>query len=340
MTFGRSCGCTASSSLAFAWGSLWVTEYGGNEIRRFDPVDGAELGAIELDVSAWILASVDDRLWVTNRDEGTVTAIAPDGAVSAPVELPASRVRSGSWRSRAGSGSGRRPRTLVRDRPGDRQPRREPRASPPPRSPSRTTASTSGSLRRLGNAREDRGAGTDPSPSRDATPLAPGRYAYEGFGPSLKLRDRPRWAGGTFADVLRRGAARRTVLRDRGRFMHPDSVIGSEGKRPAEGLSPREALAILSSNLEVAAGPITRRTIDGHGRTRSSSAPNVARSSSAPPTAATFPDPGRHRFLALDVDDQLLVIVELIHRRPHDAAARLTEGVVESVLFDEPPLPV
>ena len=39
-------------SLAFAWGSLWVTEYGGHEIRRFDPVDGAELDPVRLGTSA------------------------------------------------------------------------------------------------------------------------------------------------------------------------------------------------------------------------------------------------------------------------------------------------
>jgi streptogramin lyase len=74
--------------LAFAWGSIWVTEYGGHEIRRFDTLDGAELGAVDLDASAWILATSNGRLWVTNRDEGTVTAIARDGAIAATIQLP------------------------------------------------------------------------------------------------------------------------------------------------------------------------------------------------------------------------------------------------------------
>ena len=229
VTFGRSCGCTASSSLAFAWGSLWVTEYGGNEIRRFDPVDGAELGAIELDVSAWILASVDDRLWVTNRDEGTVTAIAPDGAVrrrrapglASPFGIVALAGRLWVWTPTADActRSTRRPPASS-----------QPRASPPPRSPSHDGEHlwVSAATR---ERREDRGAGTDPCAFEGATPLL-GRYACGGSA-SLQLRDRPRSGPAAHvADVLRRGAARRTVLRDRGRVHAPGLRIGSEGNGP------------------------------------------------------------------------------------------------------------
>lgn len=330
-------------SLAFAWGSLWVTEYGGNGIRRFDPVDGAELGAIELDVSAWILASVDDRLWVTNRDEGTVTAIAPDGAVSATVELPGLASPFGIV-ALAG-------RLWVSDADRGRLYEIDPAtaslvASHELPSPAFALAhdgehlwvscGDSGTLVRI----------AAPEPilafEGDATPLAPGRYAYEGFDPSLSFAIGRGWAGGHMSPMYF------DVAQLDGRsfeigvgFMHPDSVIGSEGERPAEGLSPREALAILSSNPGVAAGPITRRTIDGHEAYEVGLRTERGAELFGSADGGNFvPDPGRHRFLALDVDDQLLVIVELIHRRPHDAAARLTEGVVDSVLFDEPPLPV
>ena len=131
--------------LAFAWGSLWVTEYGGHEIRRFDPVDGAELGAVDLDVSAWMLATSNDRLWVTNRDEGTVTAIAPSGAIGATIALPGLASPFGIvalagrlWVSDADRGRlyeiDPATATLVAAR-----------APLPSRSPSRTTANISGS---------------------------------------------------------------------------------------------------------------------------------------------------------------------------------------------------
>jgi streptogramin lyase len=327
-------------SLTFAWGSLWVTEYGSHEIRRFDPVDGTELDGIQLETSAWILAFAQDRLWVTNRDEGTVTAIGPDGEIAATVDLP--DLASPFGIEELGG------RLWVADAEGGRLYEIDPATAalvatyelPSPAFALAhdgehlwVTAGDSGALIRI----------DAPEPvlpfEGDATPLAAGRYTYDGFDPPLSFAIGPGWAGGHMSPVYF------DVAQLEGRsfeiavgFMHPDTVIGSEGERPAEDLSPKAALGILASNPAVEPGPITARTIDGYEAYELELDTERGAELFGSADGGNFvPDPGRHRFLALEVDDALLVIVELIHRRPRAEAERLTEEVVDSVLIGSDP---
>jgi streptogramin lyase len=323
--------------LAFAWGSLWVTGYGGHDVRRFDPVDGAELGAVDLDVSAWMLAASHDRLWVTNRDEGTVTAIAPSGAIAATIALPGLASPFGIV-ALAG-------RLWVADADRGRLYEIDPATAtlvathelPSPAFALThdgehlwVTCGDSGTLVRI----------AAPEPvlafQGDAT-LAPGRYAYDGFDPTLSFAIGPGWVGAhmssVYFDVMQLHGTSVEVAVG---FMHPDSVIGSD-ERAADELAPRAALEVLGTNPRVRAGPITTRTIDGYEAYEVELRTERGAELFGSADGGNFvPDPGRHRFLALEVDDELLVILELIHRQPRAEAERLTEEVVDSVLIGSP----
>ena len=325
-------------SLAFAWGSLWVTEYGGNEIRRFDPVDGEELDAVDVGASAWILAFANDRLWVTNRDEGTVTAIAPDGAIAATVRLP-DLASPFHIQELAG-------RLWIADADRGRLYEIEPASAsivathelPSPAIALAhdgehlwVTCGDSGALVRI----------DAPEPvlpfEGDSTPLVPGRYAYDGFDPPLSFAVGEGWIGAhmssVYFDVMQLdGDAVELAVG----FMHPDSVFGSVGARWTDDLTTRGVLETLASNPGVRAGPISTRAVGGREAFEIQLRTERGARLFGAGDGTFIPDPGRHRVLALEVDGELVVIVELIHRRPHVAAERLTEGVVDSVLFDEP----
>ena len=326
-------------SLAFAWGSLWVTEYGGHEIRRFDPVDGTELDGIQLGTSAWSLAIANDRIWVTNRDEGTVTAIGRDGAVAATVALSE---LAAPFAIQALGG-----RLWVADADRGRLYEIDPATAslvathelPSPAFGLAhdgehlwVTCGDSGALVRV----------DAPEPvlpfEGDSTPLVPGRYAYEGFDPSLSFVVGEGWVGAhmssVYFDVMQLDGDAVEVAVG---FMHPDSVFGSVGARWTDDLTTRGVLETLASNPGVRAGPISTRAVGGREAFEIQLRTERGARLFGAGDGTFIPDPGRHRVLALEVDGELVVIVELIHRRPHVAAERLTEGVVDSVHFDEAP---
>jgi hypothetical protein len=116
-------------------------------------------------------------------------------------------------------------------------------------------------------------------------------------------------------------------------FMHPESVIGADGERSTEDVAPRAAIETLATNPRVDAGPITTRSIDGREAFEIELRTERGAELFGADGGTFAPEPGRHRFLAFEVDGALLVILELIHHQPHAEAERLSEDVVDSVLL-------
>lgn len=66
----------APISVTEAFGSIWVADIHGNDVRRFDPLTLRELARIPVRGAAWF-AVADDALWVTNQTGAGLTRIDP-----------------------------------------------------------------------------------------------------------------------------------------------------------------------------------------------------------------------------------------------------------------------
>ena len=76
-------------------GSLWVTVSKANQVLRIDPQDPSKQTAIEVGAYPRFLAVGDDGVWVMNQADGTVTHLAPDGAVIATITVADGPIRGG-----------------------------------------------------------------------------------------------------------------------------------------------------------------------------------------------------------------------------------------------------
>jgi DNA-binding beta-propeller fold protein YncE len=320
-------------SIAFASGSIWLTAYGDHVVRRYDERTGRPVGEIDIGRSAWALAAADDQLWVSNRDEGAVSAVDPEGGVAATVELPSGASPFGLWVLAGRLWAADADRGMLYEIDPAVAALVETHALPSPAIAMAAaggdvwvTCGDSGTLVRLEAPAVEAAAFEG-----DGTSLRPGRYAYAQFAPSLSLEIGPGWIGGhmhaEFFDVQREEG----VLLG---FARPAFVLGARGEVEAAGLAPDDALRTIATIDALDADAVAATSIDGH------RAYEVRfRTSASVPLfggdEGTFTiEEGTHRLLALTIDGALALIVDDVWAEPRDPADALVQGVIDSVRFD------
>ena len=319
--------------LAFTPGSIWLTAYGDDRLQRFDERTGEARGSIDLDRSAWILAAEDGRLWVTNRDEGTVTAVEPDGGIVATVELPRG---AGPFGIEALAG-----RLWVSDAEQGLLYEIDPSSAtlvavhelPSPAFAVTiaggdlwVTAGDTGSLVRIETPP------VEPSAFEgDGTQLQPGRYAFDEFDPPLSFEIGGGWLGGhshgEFFDVQREEG----VLLGFGR---PRFVLGTEGEVDVGDLGPEDALRTIASIDGLDADPITPTSIDGRRAFELRFRADQSTALFGGDDGTFSIEPGVQRLLAVGVDGALVLVVDDVWAEPHGRAESLVQGVIDSIRFD------
>jgi streptogramin lyase len=323
--------------LAFTPGSIWLTAYGDDRLQRFDGRTGEPRGSIDLDRSAWIMATAGNgRLWVTNRDEGTVTAVDPDGGIVATVDLPEGASPFGIeslgdhvWVTDADQG-------LLYELDPSTATVVAVHELPSPAFAMTIaggdlwiTAGDTGSLVRLEAPPVEPWAFEGEGKS-----LEPGRYAFDEFEPPLSFEVGPGWLGGhshgEFFDVQREEG----VLLGFGR---PRVVFGAEGEVDVGGLGAEDALRTIATIDALDADPVSPTSIDG----RRAFELRFRTDASTPLFGGddgTFAiEPGGQRLLAVEVDGTLVLVVDDVWAEPRERLDALVQGVIDSIRFDPAP---
>ncbi len=95
----------------FAFGSVWVSNYGGSSVSRIDPANAKVIATVTTDFGGQIVAPFDGTIWISSTDFNTVQRIDPStNEVVATIDTE----RLSRWPAR-----GRR-RDVGRDRSGTR----------------------------------------------------------------------------------------------------------------------------------------------------------------------------------------------------------------------------
>jgi DNA-binding beta-propeller fold protein YncE len=320
-------------SIAFTSGSIWLTAYGGHVVQRYDERTGRPVGEIDIGRSAWALAETDNRLWVSNRDEGTVSAVDPEGGVVATVALPSGASPFGLWALAGRLWAADADRGILYEIDPALASLVATHELPSPAIAMAAaggdvwaTSGDSGSLVRM-EAPPVEAAGFE----GDGTPLPPGRYAYSDFAPSLSFEIGPGWIGGhmhaQFFDVQREEG----VLLG---FARPAFVLGARDEVEAGGLAPEDALQTIATIDAVDADAVVATSIDGH-RAYEIRFRTTASVPLFGGDEGTFTiEEGTHRLLALTIEDALVLIVDDVTVQPRDPVDALVQGVIDSVRFD------
>ncbi len=61
----------------FAFGSVWVSNYGGSSVSRIDPATAKVVATVTVDFGGQILTSFDGSIWVSSTDYDEVQRIDP-----------------------------------------------------------------------------------------------------------------------------------------------------------------------------------------------------------------------------------------------------------------------
>ena len=164
-------------------------------------------------------------------------------------------------------------------------------------------------------------------------PLAPGRYAYDGFtGPPLTIAVGPGWIGGheipEFFDVQREAGG---VLLG---FADPVFVQSSDGRMDVAELTPQGAITSIASIGLLDAEPVRSTTIGGRKafEVQAVAETNVQLFGGDEGTFTV--DPGEVRLLAVEVRGDLLLIIASVFEDPPPRVERAIDDVIASVRFE------
>ena len=160
--------------------------------------------------------------------------------------------------------------------------------------------------------------------------LEPGTYAYPGFVPALTLRVGRGWTAGhqvgDFFDVDRPDAV--VVFAEVG-FVYDEQGV----RRPADGMSPHAAAALLAANRDLRPGTVEPATVGSARGFSVELAPRRPDNMLGRTVVYLAATDRSYRVTFLRVDGTLLAITAVaIHRPPEQAFSR-AEPVIRSVRF-------